>query len=425
MSEHHYGLIRYACYAVNVSMSVISTLSPLLFIGFRELYGISFSLLGTLVLVNFCTQLAIDIFLSFYAGKCNLPLLIRIIPVLTAAGLLLYALSPFLFPNAVYIGLLCGTVIFAASGGLSEVLISPVIAALPSDHPEKDMSRLHSVYAWGVVLVVTLSTLFLSAFGTRNWYWLALIWTVVPLLSCLLFAFSRVPPLDAPERPANVLSFFRNRDFLLCIFCIFLGGASECTMSQWASGYIEQALRLPKVAGDILGVALFALMLGLGRSLYAARGGNIYKVLTFGAGGAVLCYLMAALSASPWLALAACAVTGLCTAMLWPGSLIMAEDRMPAANVAIFALMAAGGDLGGSVGPQLVGIVTDAAMYAAPVAGLADRLGLSVQQLALKIGLLSAVLFPILATGLFALAWARRAGGKKEAVPAQESDTAA
>ena len=77
--------------------------------------------------------------------------------------------------------------------------------------------------------------------------------------------------------------------------------------------------------------------------------------------------------------------------------------------------------------PQLKGgeKALNAAMYAAPVAGLADRLGLSVQQLALKIGLLSAVLFPILATCLFAFAWARGGSGKKEGVPAQESDTAA
>lgn len=53
---------------------------------------------------------------------------------------------------------------FAASGGLAEVLISPVIAAIPSDRPESEMSKLHSVYAWGVVGVVFLSTGFLAAF---------------------------------------------------------------------------------------------------------------------------------------------------------------------------------------------------------------------------------------------------------------------
>ena len=53
----------------------------------------------------------------------------------------------------------------------------------------------------------------------------------------------------------------------LCVMCIFFGGAAECTMSQWASGFMENAVGIPKVWGDILGMALFAFLLGLGRSL--------------------------------------------------------------------------------------------------------------------------------------------------------------
>lgn len=55
----------------------------------------------------------------------------------------------------------------------------------------------------------------------------------------------------------------------------------------------------------------------------------------------------------------ACALTGLCTSMLWPGSLLVATDRFPMGGVFIYAMMAASGDLGASVAPQIVGIVTD------------------------------------------------------------------
>ena len=52
--------------------------------------------------------------------------------------------------------------LISVAAGLCEVLLSPLVAALPSDNPERDMSKLHSVYAWGVVAVIILSTLFLT-----------------------------------------------------------------------------------------------------------------------------------------------------------------------------------------------------------------------------------------------------------------------
>ena len=47
-----YNRVKYACYTTNLSMSVVGNLSPVLFLTFHELYGISFSLLGLLVLVG-------------------------------------------------------------------------------------------------------------------------------------------------------------------------------------------------------------------------------------------------------------------------------------------------------------------------------------------------------------------------------------
>lgn len=237
--DKKYGRIKAACYTANASMSVVASLSPLLFLTFRRLYGLSFSMLGALVLINFCTQLTVDLILSFFSHKFNLAGMVRVTPALTALGLFIYGAFPFFFPRAVYAGLVLGTVVFSASGGLAEVLISPVIAALPSDNPEREMSRLHSVYAWGVVAMVVVSTLFLAAFGRENWQGLALFWMLVPLVSCGLFLRSSVPVLITPEKTSHVFSLMRQKDFALCFFGIFLGGASECTMSQWSSSYLE------------------------------------------------------------------------------------------------------------------------------------------------------------------------------------------
>ena len=156
-----YTRTKLACYMVSVSISVTGNISPLLFLTFRSMYGISYSLLGLLVLVNFSTQLIIDLIFSFFSHKFNIEKAVKLTPVLSFIGMLLFALAPFLFAGNVYLGLLFGTVIFSAAGGFAEVLISPVIAAIPSENPDREMSKFHSVYAWGVVFVIIFSTMFI------------------------------------------------------------------------------------------------------------------------------------------------------------------------------------------------------------------------------------------------------------------------
>lgn len=390
-----FNRVKLACYSANVSMSIVGNLSPLLFITFHSMYGISYTLLGLLVLINFVTQLIIDLIFSFFSYKFNIPMAVKITPVLTLIGLTFFAAAPLIFPNNIYLGLALGTMIFSASSGFSEVLISPVIAAIPSENPEREMSKLHSIYAWGVVGVIIIGTLFLLCFGRESWQYLVLLFTIVPLLSVFLFAGAKLPHLETPEKISGVVSMLKRKELWICVLCIFLGGACECTMAQWSSGYIETALGIPKVWGDIFGVALFGLMLGLGRTLYAKYGKNIERVLFFSAIGATLCYFTASISSVAIIGLIACALTGLCTAMMWPGSLIVAEKRFPTAGVFIFAMMAAGGDLGASVGPQMIGIVTDKIASSSFGLDLSLKLGISPEQVGMKCGMLIAMLFAL------------------------------
>ncbi|MBR2388816.1 MAG: MFS transporter [Clostridia bacterium] len=380
-------ILKLACYSVNVTMSAVATLSPLLFMTFRSEYGISYSLLGLLVVINFSTQLLVDLIFSFFSHKFNMSLTVKSIPYIAMAGFIIYALSPFIFKNNIYVGLALGTVVFSAASGLGEVLISPVIAALPSDNPEREMSKLHSVYAWGVVFIVTFATSFLFLFGEEKWQILALLLSVIPLVSAVLFFFSEIPKMETPEKVSGAFAFLKRGEVWLCFFAIFLGGAIECTMAQWASGYIEKAIGIPKIWGDIFGVALFGLMMGIGRSAYAKKGKNIEKVLFFSAIGAFVCYFLATVSNIPFLGLCACAMTGLFSAMLWPGSLVVSSKKIPDGGVFIFALMAAGGDMGASLIPQAVGIITDSVAMNASALNIAERLGLSVEELSMKAGM--------------------------------------
>ena len=396
MQSKEYQSAKYACYLGSGVMALVSVLSPLLFVTFREMYGISYTLLGLLVVANFLTQLSVDLLFSFFTKYFDIHKTVRIMPVFTFFGLAIYAIMPWIFPAYVYLWLIIGTIIFSASAGLGEVLLSPVIAAIPSDNSEREMSKFHSTYAWGCVIVVVISTLFLKIAGTHNWQVLVLFLSVLPLADAVLFAKAKLPQMNIGQDEEAGSVNLKNKGIMIFVVCIFLGGATEITISEWVSNFIESGIGLPKVMGDILGVAMFAVMLGIGRTAYAKIGRNISLVMLWGMAGATVCYLVASLSLNSGVALIACALAGLCVSMLWPGTLIYAEENFPNLGVAVYALLAAGGDLGASVGPQLVGIVSDKIAVSGAAANIAQRLNITAEQVGIRAGMLIAAIFPLL-----------------------------
>ena len=71
MSTPNFKRTKLACYAAYFTMSSIFTLPPILFVTLREMYGISYTLLGTLVLTNFFTQLTVDLAFTFFSKYFN------------------------------------------------------------------------------------------------------------------------------------------------------------------------------------------------------------------------------------------------------------------------------------------------------------------------------------------------------------------
>ena len=399
---------KFACYAAYFTMSSIFSLPPLLFVTLHNMYGVSYTLLGTLVLTNFCTQLTVDLIFTLFTKYFNVKKVVRIMPLITSLGLLIYALVPMLLPQYAYAGLLIGTVIFSVSAGLSEVLLSPVIAAIPSENPQRDMSLLHSLYAFGVFFVVVVSTVFFKIFDTANWMYLTMFFAALPVIAAVLFMLSPMPDMSASGEQAPDLAGTKRRGIglALCVGCIFFGSCAENVMSNWVSSYIESALSIDKAMGDILGMAMFAILLGIARISYAKYGKRIFPVLLGGMSLAAVCYVIVAFSSNAAVALIACALTGFFTAMLWPGALIMMEEKLPGVGVTAFALMAAGGDLGASVAPQLMGIVVDKVALSDMAARLASETGLAPEQIGMKTGMLITAIFP--AMGVFMLLLAMR-----------------
>ncbi|WP_066366123.1 MFS transporter [Herbidospora mongoliensis] len=357
-----YTATRWACYTGYATQAIVNNLAPLLFIVFQTAYDLPLEMLGRLVLLNFGAQLITDIIAVRYVDRIGYRGPLVLAHVMAAAGLILLAVAPFLAPTP-YLGLCIAVVVYAIGGGLLEVLVSPVVDALPTPQEGKAaaMSLLHSFYCWGQVAVVAGSTLLLAGIGRESWYVLPLVWAVVPLAN--LVAFLRVPmPETVPdEHRTSLMSLFKTPAFVTAMVLMLAAGASELTMSQWSSLFAEEGLGASKVWGDLAGPCLFAVLMGVGRIVYGLFGERIPLVPAMVGSGvlATVCYLVACLSANPVLAFAGCALCGFAVSLLWPGTFSLASARFPLGGAAMFGVLAVFGDLGAAVGPWTAGAVAD------------------------------------------------------------------
>ncbi len=358
-----YTATRWACYTGYVTQAIVNNLAPLLFIVFQTAYGLPLEMLGRLVLLNFGAQLLTDVIAVRYVDRIGYRGPLVLAHVMSAAGLVLLAVAPFVAPTP-YIGLCVAVVVYAIGGGLLEVLVSPVVDALPAPQEGKAaaMSLLHSFYCWGQVAVVAGSTLLLAGIGREAWYVLPLVWALVPLAN--LVAFLRVPmPETVPDaHRTSLMSLFRTPAFIAAMVLMLAAGASELTMSQWSSLFAEEGLGASKVWGDLAGPCLFAVLMGVGRIVYGLFGEKIPLVpaMVFSGALATLCYLLASLSSNPVLAFVGCALCGFAVSLLWPGTFSLASARFPLGGAAMFGVLAVFGDLGAAVGPWTTGAVADA-----------------------------------------------------------------
>ncbi|MFI6507125.1 MFS transporter [Streptosporangium sp. NPDC050855] len=393
-----YDRTRRACYTGYVTQAIVNNLAPLLFIVFQTRYQLPLEMLGRLVLLNFATQLVTDVVAVRFVDRTGYRVPLVLAHVLSVAGLVLLALAPALAPSP-YAGLCVAIVVYAVGGGLLEVLVSPVVDALPSPQEGKAaaMSLLHSFYCWGQVAVVAGSTLLLAWIGQDAWQVLPLAWALVPLVN--MVAFLRVPlPATVPdEHRTSLRALFSAPAFAAAMVLMLCAGAAELTMSQWSSLFAEQGLGVSKVWGDLAGPCLFAALMGVGRIVYGLWGERIPLVPAMASCGALatVCYLVACLASDPLVSLIGCAVCGLAVSLLWPGTFSLAAARFPLGGAAMFGVLAVFGDAGGAVGPWIAGAAADATASADGLLGGLAALLPDDGGSGLRTGLLVAIVFPV------------------------------
>lgn len=367
-----------ACYLGFITQAISANFAPLLFLMFKDTYGISFEMIALVPMIFYLTQLLVDLVAVKFADIIGYRTCVVASQVVSAAGLLLMAFLPDTLPNP-FIGILISVVLYAIGSGLIEVLLSPIVEACPFENKAGVMSLLHSFYCWGAVGVVLGSTLFFAIFGMVYWQILTVIWAVVPLLNIFNFLSCPIERLVEDGEGLRIGQLLRLPLFLLMIVLMICVGASEATMTQWASAFTESALGVSKTVGDLAGPCLFAVFMGLSRMFYGKKSEklDLTKVMLGCGLLCVVCYLLAALSPIPIIGLIGCALCGLSVGIMWPGTISISSQKCPKGGTAMFAFLALAGDLGAAVGPTMVG-------------GIADAAGGD-----LKTGLLFATLFPI------------------------------
>ena len=420
MPQPNYKSTLRACCLGYVTQAAVVNLAPLLFVIFQNRYGLSFTMIGSLVLFNFVVQLLVDAVSIKFVDRIGYRASVMIAHGFSAAGLLLLGILPGIMPA--YAGMLIAVFLYAIGGGLIEVLISPIVDSLPGDAKASTMSLLHSFYSWGQVVVVALSTLLLQLFGHDLWFLLPILWAILPAIN--LFYFLRVPliPPVAEEHRLPLKKLLTSRIFVVAMLLMVCSGAAEQAMSQWASLFVETGLGISKVLGDLLGPCIFAVMMGIGRTLYGTRGQklNLQKALSASAVLCIVSYLLTALVPIPAIALLGCALCGLSVSLMWPGMLSLSSAGYPTGGTAMFAILALCGDLGCSAGPWLTGLVSDAAQNSSAIVNWGAGMGNDPAQAGLKIGLLVAIVFPLVM--LFGIYYMRRQLGRGKAQEDQRAE---
>jgi len=351
-----------------------------------------------LVLLNFATQIITDIIAARFIDRIGYRKPIVFGFACCAIGFCILAAAPVLF-LPVYTALTIGVIISAIGGGLLEVMISPISNALPAEEEKKasNMALLHSFYCWGWMVIVLLSTLFLSIFGNTNWQILTLLWVSLPLVN--LFLFTKVPFAPAPhhENLLGIRRLFSAPVFWAAMVLMVCAGASELAVAQWSSLFAEKSLGLSKLAGDLAGPMVFAITMGIGRTIYGIFGEKIklVPILIVSAALCVASYFMISLAPNPTLSLIGCALTGFSVSLMWPGVLSLTAEKFPMGGTAMFAVLAMSGSLGCAVGPWIAGFVADLSEHEGTIQTIGNTL-LGEGDTGLKLGILAAVIFPLL-----------------------------
>lgn len=377
--RNNYNFTIVACCIAYITQAIAVNFAPLLFLTFQNDYGVSISQIGSLVAITFIIQIAVDLFATKYIDKLGYRVCMIFSHIMAGVGFILLGILPNIMSNPM-LGIWIACFCYSFSSGLLEVIVSPIVDSCPTDNKESVMAFLHSFYSWGAAFVILVTIGFFALFDVKNWYIVSVLWALVPLLNVISCFFVPIPETKGEGEHGGLLPLLKKPFIITVVFMMIASGAAELSVSQWASAFTESGLKVSKTVGDIAGPFMFAVLMGIGRVVYAKLVKRV-ALLKYMLVSAVMCiaaYLLTTLSSSPVLALLGCGLVGFSVGSFWPGTISYASGKMPQVGTAMYGLLAFSGDVGCSIGPAIVAYISEACGNN------------------MNIGLLSGVLFPII-----------------------------
>ena len=395
--KFNYTHTLYASYLCYVNQAMVNIFPTLIFIYFQREFGISVEGIAFLISFNFAMQVIIDFLSAKFVDKIGYRIPIVFANICISVGFILLGILPF-YINP-FIAILICYFLNAMGGGLTEVLVSPIVEALPQKQKVKAMNILHSFYCWGWMFIVILSTAYFKIFGIENWRYLSILWAILPIFCSILFIKVPINTLKSEDNENNSVSIRKLLSvhvvlaFILLMIC---SGASEHAVVQWVSFFAEVGLNVNKSIGDIFGTCMFAFCMGMARLIYGMKSENIdiNKALSITAILCIIGYFIIVFSPFSFLSLIGCAIVGLSVGIMWPSVFSLASKTYPKGGTAMFAILALAGDVGCSIGPGIVGIVSNNKTIINKFSYIITNNDIT--QIGLKSGIFFAIIFPIL-----------------------------
>ncbi|WP_272897877.1 MFS transporter [Brachyspira catarrhinii] len=346
---------------------------------------------------NFAMQVIIDFLSAKFVDRIGYRIPIVFANICISVGFILLGILPF-YINP-FVAILICYFLNAMGGGLTEVLVSPIVEALPEKQKVKAMNILHSFYCWGWMFIVILSTVYFKIFGIENWRYLSILWAILPIICSILFLEVPINTLKSEDSENNSVSLRKLlsvRIVLAFIILMICSGASEHAVVQWVSFFAEVGLNVNKSVGDIFGTCMFAFFMGMARLIYGMKSEDIdiNKGLSVTAILCIIGYIVIVFSPFAFLSLIGCAIVGLSVGIMWPSVFSLASKTYPKGGTAMFAVLALAGDVGCSMGPGIVGIVSNNKTIINAFSYIISNNDIT--QIGLKAGIFFAIIFPIL-----------------------------
>ncbi len=377
--DKKYNKTLVACFVGCIVQAIVNIFAPLLFIQFRSEFGLDLVQISLLISLNFFVQLSVDTISIFFVDKIGYRAAAFIAMLTSFSGLFLMAFLPDLLSDA-FVGMIICVVLYAIGGGLIEVIISPIVESCPTPSKDAAMSLSHSFYCWGSAGVIALSTLFFQFIGIEHWRVAIIIWSILPLANGIFFLTVPLFKIVSDDEKIPLKTLISSKLFWLFVLIMICSGASELGVTQWASAYAEKSLGINKTAGDLFGAMFFAICAAIVRTVYGKFGDkiNLYRALTVSGILCFISYVLLGLTNNAFIGFFALGASGASIGLMWPGTISTASKYLRRGGTALFAFLALAGDVGCSLGPSIIGFVSEKANEN------------------LKVGFLCASIFPIL-----------------------------